>query len=259
MLSVSELRCLIEVSFELLLAALLLAIAAGTLDTLAGGGGLITVPGQIFLGVPPISALVNNKCSAFAGTTMASWRLYRKGLLDPRAVAFPAGLAFVASLGGAWTLTRSDPAFVAGLIPWVLVAVAGYFAASQFFRLPRFAAPLPAVWLAMALVGFYDGYLGPGTGSLMFAALVLLSTWSMRDATVYVKACNGASNWAALLVFAPSQWVIWPIAVALLVGQLVGGWLGARLVERHAERWAKPLVIAVSLVLAGRLLWTNAA
>ena len=226
---------------------------------MAGGGGLITVPGQMFLGVPAVAALANNKCSAFAGTLMASLRLWRRGLLVWRDVRLPVVAAFVASASGAWLLKSLDPSFVEGFIPYVLLAIAGYFALATKLKLPRFACPPAVVVLAMAVGGGYDGFFGPGTGSIMLALLMLVTQQSITQATVLVKACNGASNLAALLVFAPSVLVIWPVVACLLVGQLAGGWIGAILVERHAERVARPLVIVVSLAMALRLLWINLA
>ena len=236
-----------------------LALVAGTLDTLAGGGGLITVPGQIFLGVPPIVALANNKCSAFAGTTTASWRLYRRGLLKISSVWPSVLAAFAGSLLGALFLKGLQADFVAALVPWILIAIAGYFATSSYFDWPRRHLGPVAIVLAMGLIGAYDGFFGPGTGSLMLAALMLCTTWSVTQSTVHVKACNAASNIAALLVFAPSEWVIWPLAIAMLVGQSMGGVLGAYFVEYHAERWARPLVALVSVTLAGRLLYESLA
>lgn len=222
---------------------------------MAGGGGLITVPGQIFLGVPPVQAIVNNKCSAFAGTCMATWRFYRKGLLDVRQVRLSVSAAFAGSIVGALWLKSIDPAWIADVVPWVLLVIALYFAVASRLNLPRLGLPPMAIVLAMALVGAYDGFFGPGTGSLMLAAMVLITTLSITQCTVQVKACNAASNVAALLIFAPSTLVIWPIALLMLAGQSVGGWLGARWVELHAERWARPLVVVVSLVMALRLLW----
>ncbi|WP_170272550.1 TSUP family transporter [Litorivicinus lipolyticus] len=238
---------------------MLLALAAGTLDTLAGGGGLIVIPGQIFFGVPAVASIANNKCSAFAGTLMASWRLWRRGLLVWHEVRYPVLAAFVGSLVGASILKGLDPAFIERVIPYALLAIASYFALASRLDLPRFACPPALVILSMGLAGAYDGFLGPGTGSIMLALLMVVTQASMTQATVMVKACNGASNVAALIVFAPSALVLWPVVVCLLVGQLAGGWIGALLVERHAERVARPLVIVVSLVMALRLLWMNLA
>lgn len=237
----------------------LLALVAGTLDTLAGGGGLLIIPGQIFLGVPAITSIANNKCSAFAGTVMASWRLYRRGLMRWRDVRWPVMAAFTGSLVGASVLKGMDPGFIEALIPYVLLMIAGYFALASQLDLPRYACAPIVVVLAMGLAGSYDGFLGPGTGSIMLALLVLLSQRTITQATVMVKACNGASNIAALIVFAPSALVWWPAVVCLLAGQLAGGWVGAMLVEYHAERVARPLVIMVSLVMAFRLLWIQLA
>ncbi len=222
---------------------------------MAGGGGLITVPGQIFLGVPPVAAVVNNKCSAFAGTCMASWRLYRAGLLVWRHVRASVGVAFLGSLLGALALKGSDPSVVEAFIPWVLMGIALYFALATRLQLPRYQLPAVFSVLAMGLVGIYDGFFGPGTGSLMLAALMVTTQYSITRCTVQVKACNAASNVAALLIFAPSSLVIWPIAIVMLVGQSLGGFIGARWVELYAERVARPLVVVVSLVMAARLLY----
>lgn len=244
-----------ELTWELALAFFVLATVAGTLDTMAGGGGLITVPGQIFLGVPPVVSIVNNKCSAFAGTCMASWRLYQKGLLVWRDVRASVALAFIGSLFGALALKGLDPAWVSAGIPWVLMGIALYFAVSSRLNLPRAQLPSVVSVLAIGLVGAYDGFFGPGTGSLMLAALMLTTQYSITRCTVQVKACNAASNCAALLIFAPSALVIWPVALVMLAGQTLGGFIGARWVELHAERVARPLVVVVSLIMAGRLLY----
>ena len=229
------------------------------MDTLAGGGGLITVPGQILLGIPPITAVVNNKCSAFAGTCMASWQLYRRGLLVLAQVRASVLAAFAGSVLGALVLKGLDASFVAKIVPWVLLLIAMYFALATRLNWPRWKLAYWVTVACMGLVGAYDGFFGPGTGSLMFAALMLCTQWSVTRCTVHVKACNAASNVAALLIFAPSALVYWPAAALMLAGQLVGGYWGARLVESHAERIAKPLVMVVSLVMAGRLLWDQLA
>ena len=190
---------------------------------------------------------------------MASYGLYRRGLLQWRDVRWPVLAAFLGSLVGAVILKGMSPAFIEAIIPYVLLAIAGYFALASRLDLPRYACAPAVVILAMGLAGAYDGFLGPGTGSIMLALLVLVTQRTITQATVLVKACNGSSNVAALIVFAPSALVWWPAVVCLLVGQILGGWVGAALVEMHAERIAKPLVIAVSLVMAIRLLWIQLA
>ena len=242
---------------ELLGLLVLIASAAGCIDAIAGGGGLLALPALLWVGLPPLEALATNKLQGSFGTASASLRFLRHGTVDLQVLGPAAVLTFAGSAAGSWLVTRVDPGALAQLLPVLLVAFALYFLFS-----PR-AGDLPSRQrlglgafglLVGAGVGFYDGFFGPGTGSLFALAFVALLGYDLRRATAGTKLLNFASNLAALVVFAAGGHVVWAIGLAMAVGQWAGAWVGAHLVIRHGAQLVRPLLVAVSLLLSLRLL-----
>jgi uncharacterized membrane protein YfcA len=230
---------------------------AGFVDAIAGGGGLIGIPALLMAGVPPIAALGTHKLQGSIGTAMATFTYWRGGLVPVRRLIWPVAAAFVASFFGALVVKSISTAFLASAVPVALIAVAVYFLfaprltdADRHARLDftRFA-PLMA-----AIVGFYDGLLGPGTGSFLTIGFITLFGLGVTRAVGHAKAVNLASNLGALALFAGSGDIVWPAAIAMAIGQLAGGYLGARTGMRFGARLIRPLVVAVSVVLALKLL-----
>ena len=242
---------------ELLGLLVLIAGTAGCIDAIAGGGGLLTLPALLWVGLPPVEALATNKLQGSFGTASATLRFLRHGSLDLGALGPAALLTFAGSAAGGWVVSRVDPGALAHLLPALLVAFALYFLFSpRVGDLPsRRRLGLPAFGaLAGAGIGFYDGFFGPGTGSFFALAFVALLGYDLRTATAGSKLLNFASNLAALLVFALAGHVVWTVGLAMAVGQWTGAWLGAHLVIRHGARLVRPLLVAVSLLLSLRLL-----
>ena len=249
---------------ELMLGLFVVAIIAGCLDTLAGGGGLLTVPVLLSTGLMPVQALAVNKFQGSFGVMTASFRFWRMGLIDIRAMLLP----FVASLIGAGlgtvTVTMVDPEQVKKLVPILLLAVAAYFLLSPKLPVDDRPARLPIWWLAgffAPLIGFYDGFIGPGTGSFFMLALVALFGHNVRRATANTKALNMASNLASLAVFVAGGHVVWSYAIVMAVGQVLGALIGARLVVGRAVVLIKPLLVIMCVLMSLRLLkiwpWTG--
>ncbi len=239
------------------------ALAAGTIDAVAGGGGLLTIPALLAAGLPPHLAIATNKGQSVFGSFAALVRFGRSGLVDPRRarVTFPLGL--VGSVAGAALLLAVPPAV---LRPVVLVLLAG---AAVFVGLgrppPRRESPPPprreaALAGAAALViGAYDGFFGPGTGTFLIVAFVALLGDGLARASAAAKAVNFASNLAAVVVFAARGTVLWRIALPMAVAQLAGGWLGAHLAVRRGDALVRRVVVAVALGAAVKLAWDMAS
>lgn len=241
--------------------ALLAAVAlvAGVVDAIAGGGGLVTLPALLAAGLPPHLALGTNKGQSVFGSFAALVRFARGGLVDgARArLAFPAGL--LGSFAGAALVLVVPPA---ALRPVVLVLLA--FAA-LFVGLRRPggapAAPVserarPAVTVAVALaIGAYDGFFGPGTGTFLIVAFVGLLGDGLARASALAKVVNFASNLAAVILFAGRGVVLWRIALPMAAAQLVGGWVGAHLAVRRGDALVRRVVVGVALALAIKLAW----
>jgi uncharacterized membrane protein YfcA len=237
------------------------AFAAGLIDAIAGGGGLLTVPALLAAGLPPHLALGTNKGQSVFGSGSAMVKYWRSGLIDPERarVGFPLGLA--GSAGGA-ALVLAVPA--ANLKPIVLVLLA---AAALFIGLrrgtpeARAAAGQPPRWkggtvtagLIALAIGAYDGFFGPGTGTFLIVAFVALLGDGLARASAGAKVVNFASNLAALALFAWRGVVVWPVALPMAVGQLSGAWLGAHLAVRRGDALVRRVAVLSALALAVKL------
>ena len=233
-------------------------LLAGFVDAIAGGGGLIALPALLAAGVPPVAALGTNKVQSVIGTGMAALTYWRKGFVSLPALAVAIGCTFVAAFLGAFVVKQVDTSLLQIAVPLALVAIAFYFLFAprltdedKHARL-RFALFVP---LMGAAIGFYDGIFGPGTGSFLTMGFVALFGLGITRAAGNTKILNLASNLGALALFIPSGDVIWAAAGAMAVGQLIGGYLGALTGIRFGAKLIKPLVVAISLALAVKLLF----
>ena len=252
-----------EPTLATMVALALVAAAAGLIDAIAGGGGLLTVPALLSAGLPPHLALGTNKGQSVFGSGAAMLRFARGGLIDPaRArVGFPLGL--LGSAGGA-ALVLAVPAGGAQAdgagACWAPPPSSSACAAAGRRRAPRracrragTAAPGPPALVAL-VIGAYDGFFGPGTGTFLIVAFVALLGDDLARASADAKVVNFASNLAALALFAWRGVVVWPVALPMAAGQLGGAWLGAHLAVRtrrpagpRGSRWRSALALAAKL------------
>lgn len=234
--------------------------AAGFVDAVAGGGGLLTVPALLWAGLTPAEALATNKLQSSCGTALAVACYSRAGLLRERGVWLEIAVTFAAAVAGAWAVTRVDPAFLRLVIPWLLlVIVAVLWLRPALGVEPRAARMRPAVFAAVCgtALGFYDGFFGPGAGTFWTVAFILLLGLELRAATAHTKAVNLASNLGALAVFLAAGQVRFDLGAAMAVGQLAGARLGARLVITRGTGFIRPVFLAVAVALAAKLLWAS--
>lgn len=246
-----------ELSVGAIGALTLVAFAAGFVDAIGGGGGLLTVPALLTAGLPPHVVFGTNKAQSVFGSFSSLARYWRAGLVDrPRArVLFPLGL--LGSLGGAALVLWVKPDV---LKPLVLVLLIGAGAVVAFVRPPAEAAakPVPrAAVLEGALIAFvigaYDGFFGPGTGTFLILAFVMVLHFSLREATANAKVVNFASNLAAVSIFAVRGVVLWKVALPMAVGQALGGTTGAHFAIQGGDRVVRRVVLLVVLALVVRL------
>jgi uncharacterized membrane protein YfcA len=238
------------------------AFAAGVLDAIVGGGGLITTPVLMLMlpGVPVTGALATTKASSIAGTTGAAFAYARRVELRPRIIV-PGMLAALPSAWlGARAVSHLDPAVIKPAILGVLIAMALYTWWRPELGLLRGKEPAARLepWAAAAVgaaLGFYDGFLGPGTGSLLVLAFIILFGRDFLGASAQAKFFNWASNLGALLWFAPSGSVLWVLAVPMAACNLLGGAIGSRLAILSGNRWIRRIFLAVVLALIARLGW----
>jgi uncharacterized protein len=235
------------------------ALAAGFVDAVVGGGGLIQVPA--LFSVFPQSSAVNaatlfgtNKLSGIFGTAAAAWR-YAKQVPMPWHVVLPGALAaLVFSVLGAWAVTVLPSEFLRKLLPWILLAVWLYTLAKKDLggrdvpRLSRRAERWAGLALG-ALLGFYDGFFGPGTGSFLVFALVRWLGFDFLRASASSKVINVACNVGALALFVPTGHVIWAVGLAMAVCNVAGSQLGSALAIQRGAGFVRGVFIVVVFAL----------
>ena len=237
-----------------------LALVAGTVDAMAGGGGLLTVPGLFATGLEPVSVFATNKVQGIFSSLSATVHFWRQGKLNLRENALPAFASFAGAAGGAASLTLVDPQFLRDAVPYLLIAVAIWVLFSPKLGHVESTARLrPEVYglTLVPIIGFYDGFFGPGTGTFFALSMVALRGHTLSEATVRAKLFNLASNVGALSVFIFSGHIAWAYGLVMAVGMIIGGNIGARLVLKHGTALIRPLLVIVSIAMSIRLLLTR--
>ena len=238
--------------------AILVAVAflAATIDAMAGGGGLITIPALLAAGVPPVAALATNKLQSSFGTCGAVVAFARRRHIDLKKFALPTLASFVGSAGGTLLVTRVDSSFLAALLPILLIAMVLYFVFSPRMSDEDKHSRLgsAALLVVTIIIGGYDGFFGPGTGSFFTTALVALFGFGLIRAVAHSKLLNFASNLASLTVFIAGGHVLWITGLAMAVGSIAGGQVGAHIAIRYGAGIARPLLIIMSFTLTAKLL-----
>jgi len=241
----------------LLLALGGVGLLAGFIDAIAGGGGMITVPALLSAGLPPVAALATNKMQSVVGTAMATLTYWQRGFVSLKALLPAVAFTYAGSLLGALIVRQIDVSLLTIAVPVALIAIALYFLFAPNLSDADRAARLPFglfVPVMGALIGFYDGIFGPGTGSFLTIGFVMLFGLGLTRASGSTKLLNLTSNLAALTIFIPAGDVVWPAALAMAAGQVVGGYIGARTGIRFGARIIRPLVVVVSIAMALKLL-----
>lgn len=249
---------MLEISIELVLMLVAAAFAAGFVDAIAGGGGLITVPALMLAGLPPAQALATNKVQGVFGAGAAALSYARSGLVDLRAQGGTALIAFGAGLAGALLVSRIPTEALRYGLPVLLVAIALFFALKPGLDdqdRSRRLSPLLVSATVVPVIAFYDGLMGPGTGAFLMLGFVLLAGFGILKATAHTKLLNFASNLGSLLAFALVGKPLWLLGAAMAAAQVAGALLGSRLAIHIGARIIKPLLVAASTLLALRLIW----
>lgn len=243
-----------ELSVLLICILVLAAIVAGYIDTLVGGGGLITIPALLAAGVPPIAALGTNKLQACAGTATASITLLMKKQLKLSDVSWAMLTAFIGALIGATVVQRFDAELLALLIPAVISLIVLYFIFSSKFNSETSEPTISASTYratAVPAIGFYDGMFGPATGSFFVLAGVSLRGQGVVKASMIAKTLNFATNVASLMIFIWYGQVAFFIGFIMMVGQFIGASLGARALMKIDPSALRGLVVVVCVVMLG--------
>lgn len=238
----------------------LTGLAAGFVDSIAGGGGLITIPVLLSLGVDPKFALGTNKLQATFGSGSAAWHYGRAGTVDVKECLLGFVMSLIGAALGSLAVQGIDTALLRKSIPILLLAVALYTLLQPRLGYedvhPRMGRGTFYVLFGLG-IGFYDGFFGPGTGTFWAMAFMLGLGFNMTRATGYTKVMNFASNLSSLVFFICAGQVFFTAGLVMGVGQLIGARIGASMVITRGTKFIRPIFICAVLAVTLKLLYSG--
>jgi len=242
-----------EVDVNVVILLIAFGFLAAFVDSVVGGGGLISLPALLFAGLNPAAAVATNKLAGTMGSLTSTISFYRSGQLDIRSVLKYFPLAFVGSLFGAWTVHLINPSL---LKPTMLIMLAGVAVYTIFKKdwgsvsAVKTLSPLHLVLFMFLLfsIGFYDGFLGPGTGSFLIFSFLLVG-FDFLKAAGNAKFLNLASNCAGLLMFIYLGHVHFAYGFIMGIAQIAGAMVGSRVAIKKGSGFVRVLFIIVTITL----------
>jgi hypothetical protein len=249
------------VGFEILF-ELVAAFGAGVIDAMAGGGGLVQLPALFaaFPSTPHTTLLGTGKLAGFAGTTSAIFRFIRHVRIDWKLVLPAAAGAFVAALVGAWIATRIPPDRFRAMVPVLLALVLAYTLLHKDFGLqhrPRGQGRRGRALAAAGagIIGLYDGFFGPGTGSFLVFLFVRGFGLDFLHASASAKIVNATTNVAALVLFGLTGELLWLLGLAMAACNVVGAQFGSHLAIRRGSGFVRVVFLLVVGSLIAKTAW----
>jgi uncharacterized membrane protein YfcA len=230
----------------------LASLLAGFVDAIVGGGGLVLVP-ALFAAYPaahPATLFGSNKSASIWGTALATQQYSRRVNMHWAVLLPAAGAGFIASFAGAWTVTIVSPGFLRRVLPFVLAAVLVYTLARKELgrnHVPRFGGRTEVALACSigAVIGFYDGFFGPGTGSFFVFLFVRVLGYDFLHASASAKLLNTATNVAAIALFAAKGHVWWQVGLTMAVCNVAGSLAGTHLALKHGAGFVRVVFIGV--------------
>jgi uncharacterized membrane protein YfcA len=235
-------------------------MTAGFVDTIAGGGGLLTLPMLLNLCSDPVTALGTNKLQSTFGSTSATFHFARAGTLSFREVRRAWLLAFLGALAGTFCIQQFDPQLLKRIVPVLLLAVAIFVwlrpqLGEQDIH-PRISQ-LKFDFIFAFGIGFYDGLLGPGTGTFLALAFMLGLGFNLSRATANTKALNWASNLASLILFLILQKVWFAAGLIMGAGQMLGARAGSHMVITRGTKFIRPIFLTMVTLITLKMIYEN--
>lgn len=234
---------------------------AGFVDSVAGGGGIISIPAYLFVGMPTHLALGCNKVSAAAGTSFAVARYMKNGVLDVRTALLSAVTSFAGSSIGTRIALLIDEQTLKLILLIILPFVALFLLLKQNYGESgntESLAKAPAVLLALLigfLIGGYDGLFGPGTGTFAIIAYCTLMKYDLKTSSGNAKVLNLASNCASAVTFMTAGSVLYLAAIPAALCGIAGNYIGSGLAIKKGAPFIRPMMTVVIVLLLGKMAW----
>ena len=232
----------------------IVALFAAGIDAIAGGGGLLVVPTMLILGMNPLVTLGTNKLQSCFGTATSSYNYFKNGLLKENNIKLLAIISFVGSLIGTFLVSQLSNELLNNLIPILLIGAAIFLIINKGNKFNISKSVVLAFLPLVFLIGFYDGFFGPGTGTFFVMTFLIIKNRSIMQATAATKVLNLSSNFASFLVFQYKGFVIWELALIMAIAQITGAYIGSKLAIKNGEKFVRPVIVFISIVLSLRIL-----
>lgn len=251
-----------EVSIEQIILLCFAAFVAGFVDAIVGGGGLIQTPAALVLlrSYPAVIAISCTKIPSFSGTLFAAIQFLKKVKVNYTLTVVMCVIAFFSSFAGSELLTVVSNEFIKPVLLVILVAVAIYTYTKKDFgqHEAKDHPPKKELWLAIAislLIGFYDGFIGPGAGSFLIMAFISLLGYDFLHASAQAKLVNLATNLGSIVLFTIKGKIIWGVALPMAACNAVGGMLGARMAITKGNKFIRIFFLVVIVATLARFAW----
>ena len=249
-----------ELSFQVIILLIAFGFLAAFIDSVVGGGGLISLPALMFVGLSPASAIATNKLAATMGTFTSAMYFIRSGKVDFKIVGKLIPLTIVGAVAGALVVKFIPPDILRPLVLVMLVFIAIYIIAkknwgsvSTYKKMTQRKTLI--FFFAILMIGFYDGFFGPGTGTFLIIAFTAILGFDLKTACGNTKIVNLTTNIAALVVFIQAGQVYYQVALPAAVFSIMGNWLGSGLAIKKGAKFIKPVMVIVLCVLLCKLIF----
>jgi uncharacterized protein len=251
-----------NIELHLILLLCLFAFLAGFVDAIAGGGGLIQTPAALVIlpSFPVASVIASIKLPSFSGTCLALWQYLKKVDINWKLASVCCSIAFFASFAGSELLTIVSNQFMKPVLLVVLTAVAIYtftkknFGETEQQELPESKEMIRGIIISI-IIGFYDGFIGPGAGSFLILAFVSMLGFDFLHSSAYAKLVNLATNLGSLTLFILKGKVIWAVTIPMAISNALGGIIGARLAIARGNHFIRIFFLFVVVVMLLRLVY----
>ena len=236
----------------------LTAVFAGFVDAIAGGGGLITLPALLLTGMSPLAAMATNKFQGSFASIAAAYSFIKKRLIDWSIGYKIIFIAYIGGFIGALFISSMPKDVLKYALPPILLLVAIYFIFSKNLNIENRKAKitkLSFIITAIPIIGFYDGAIGPGTGSFYMIAYTYLLGFGVISAVAHTKIANAACNLGALTVFSLQGNIVILLGIIMALGATLGAFLGSFYIIKYNTKIIRPMLIIISISMAAKLIF----
>jgi uncharacterized membrane protein YfcA len=237
-----------------------LGFLAAMIDAIAGGGGLISLPALLLVGLPPHFALGTNKFASTTGSLASSVTFARSGKISFSVVKWQIPFTLLGTCFGVWSVLHISSDFLNKAVPILILLVGLYTLLQKNLGLEdnfKGLTPLTRIlgFIFAFVLGFYDGFFGPGTGSFLIFAFITIYGFNFITSSANAKVLNFVSNLVSLILFAWSGKILYAYGIPMALFMLLGSQVGTRLAIRKGSKLVKPIFVTMSLLVAAKLIY----